>query len=667
VRGGTLNYPALRRLGWRLGQWPGLLLWAAFLAWETLAIRALTLPSPTWVGWADALCLAAAGMALGTAAFALRNPWRALVLLAVGGVMAGFNLANGVFFGFFDTFLSSGSASATSQVPGAMVSIRALLTARMVVVDAVVPAALLIGALALARGRARRTPTAALVSWLAAFVILAGARTAGAHRTFVAAECDPLLNVLREEAGAMYRRHAQDPKVRIAQLAKTLPAALGPVDPAKFRSGTLPRFPLYRAPVHPGGPTQKLNVVIVLMESFRVAETGIGTGHADVAPRLDALAQQGLFVPHFYANGHQTVRGEFATLCSMLPDYGSGQVYSTYPSLATECLPEILADHGYQTHWFSAYDANFGHKRDFLSAHGVEHIHDRSALQGRKLEHPPIGWGAADMDTAGFVADTLDKAKPPFFAEWMTLSDHHPFTWNYDVPHPGWIDQLPERQEYKSYLQGLHYTDAAVGHFIDLARTRPWFKDTVFVFLGDHGAWLFPEHGARALTPAQQIDTYFRIPFIVWSPGHVAPRRITAIGSQIDASPTLLDLLGLTAPNAMEGVSLLSEPPGPPRFAIFGSENAWNIRQGDQYCYALGKSCFKSMAPYCPTGYDAQPAGHVCFRYDGDLFKTSDAAPAPALMSDVQGAGLLERAQKIVRGNHDLITFDQIFPRPQAH
>ena len=37
-------------------------------------------------------------------------------------------------------------------------------------------------------------------------------------------------------------------------------------------------------------------------------------------------------------------------------------------------------------------------------------------------------------------------------------------------------------------MGAVKYADYAVGSFVEEARTKPWFDNTLFVFVGDHGA-----------------------------------------------------------------------------------------------------------------------------------------------------------------------------------
>jgi len=654
----------LRAWFWQLSHQPGLCFWAVFLLWETFGVGLALIPHVSIPVVADDLALLLLALALAACLEAAPAAVRLAGLTVLGVALGFFNLANALFYEFFHTFLNLDTYRTADQAQGASRSIAALLNGKVLLLNVLVPLVLLGAAVWLARGRARRVPRWVALGCVPALALL-GIGSYTRHTGFLAVENNPVLHVGRQWLHQMELRHDSDGEMRRSEILNALAETYNLPPESQYLSGTHAAFPLEKLPAQVSRPAKPLNVVVVLMESFRLRESGIGTGHAVIAPHLDALASEGMFFPHFYADGHQTVRGELATLCSVLPNYSGGQVYSTFPQLSLPCLPQILHDAGYQTHWFSAYMSSFGGKGTFLRNHGVQFVHDGPTMNGRKLKHPKLGWGPADEDTAEYVIETLAKAKGPFFAEWMTLSNHHPFDAPFDIPTPPQIEASREPVEFRNYQKGLHYTDHAVNHFIELARTQPWFKDTVFVFLGDHGTWLFPMI-QESLTPAEKIEAYFRVPFIIWSPGHVAPKRSEVVASQIDVAPTLLDLLGISAPNAFEGTSLLAAVPPENRFAVMGDENVWSIRQGDDYCYAMGQKCFQSMAPYCPAGFEAKPAGHGCFSYDHDLLDLEASRKSLQLLDEPASARLLARGKRLVDGNKYLLWHDGFFPRPMA-
>ena len=67
----------------------------------------------------------------------------------------------------------------------------------------------------------------------------------------------------------------------------------------------------------------KLNILILLLESFRAAEIGVLGSNLKLTPRFDEWSGRGILFTRFYANGFQTRHGEVAVYCSMMPNYGA--------------------------------------------------------------------------------------------------------------------------------------------------------------------------------------------------------------------------------------------------------------------------------------------------------------------------------------------------------
>jgi len=83
----------------------------------------------------------------------------------------------------------------------------------------------------------------------------------------------------------------------------------------------------------------------------------------------------------------------------------------------------------------------------------------------------------------------------------------------------------------------VKYADYALGYFLREAEKQPWFDDTIFVVVADHGARVY----GKAEIP---LHTY-EIPLMIYAPKHLAPRRVDTLMTQIDVAPTVLGLLGL--------------------------------------------------------------------------------------------------------------------------
>ena len=69
-----------------------------------------------------------------------------------------------------------------------------------------------------------------------------------------------------------------------------------------------------------------------------------------------------------------------------------------------------------------------------------------------------------------------------------------------------------------------------------MARRAPYFDNTLFVFVGDHGVHL----RGNQLIP---VDEYI-VPALFLAPQHVGAGRISTVASQMDLPPTIMGIVG---------------------------------------------------------------------------------------------------------------------------
>ena len=132
-------------------------------------------------------------------------------------------------------------------------------------------------------------------------------------------------------------------------------------------------------------------------------------------------------------------------------------------------------------------------------------------------------------------AATMKRGKP-FFATLLTVSLHSPWQFPAGKIKPLGADtRVPPGFELAE-LNNFLYADFCVGQFIRAARQAPYFDDTLFVFVGDHGVHL----RGNELIP---IDEYI-VPALFLAPKHVEAGRIGAVTSQMDLPPTIMGMVG---------------------------------------------------------------------------------------------------------------------------
>jgi phosphoglycerol transferase MdoB-like AlkP superfamily enzyme len=214
----------------------------------------------------------------------------------------------------------------------------------------------------------------------------------------------------------------------------------------------------------------------------------------------------------------------------------------------------------------------------------------------------------------------LHKQGRPFLATILSVSNHKPFAYP-----AGRIDLDPAA---RSRDHAVKYADWALGQFFEKAKSHPFFKDTIFVVLGDHGARVY----GAAFIP---IESY-EVPLLIYSPFLIPkPKIISTLGCSMDVAPTILGLLGMPYTSTFYGRDLLRVPSAEGyallqhdrnvglfknnRLALLGTK-----KSSDLYSYdatqasftpvkkldSFGESQIRDAISFYQTAYDLYSQGH---------------------------------------------------------
>ncbi len=299
------------------------------------------------------------------------------------------------------------------------------------------------------------------------------------------------------------------------------------------------------------GPERKLNVVVVIEESLSAEYLGAYGSALGLTPNIDRIARDSLLFTRLYATGTRTVRGLEAITLSMPPLPGVS-IVKRPGNEGFFSWGSVMKDKGYDTKYLYAGYGYFDNMSYFFSHNGFS-IVDRSSFAKDEITFANI-WGVCDEDLFRKTIREADRswtAGKPFFSMVMTTSNHRPYTYP-----AGKIDIAPGAGR----GGGVKYADHAIGHLIEQARTRPWFKDTIFVFVADHCA-------ASAGSTELPVKRY-EIPLLVYAPAHIKPRHVDTMMSQIDIAPTVLGLLHFNYETRFMGRDILAMEPGRARAFI---------------------------------------------------------------------------------------------------
>ncbi|MBO9731976.1 MAG: sulfatase-like hydrolase/transferase [Chitinophaga sp.] len=306
------------------------------------------------------------------------------------------------------------------------------------------------------------------------------------------------------------------------------------------------------------------NVIMVTIESFSADFMTRFGNTQHITPILDSIAKEGILFTNMYATGTRTVRGMEALSLAVPPTPGQS-IVRRKNNEGLFSIGQIFEQAGYESTFFYGGDGYFDNMNKFFGNNGYDitdrlrnkFVHDEITTTRTNIPDSEVhfenAWGICDEDIYNAAiksADAKYAAGKPFYDFIMTTSNHRPYTYP-----SGKID-IPSGTSREGAVK---YTDYAIGEFLKNIRTRPWFKNTIVIFVADHCA-------SSAGKNEIEISKY-HIPCIVYNAPGTAPQEISAMCSQIDIYPTLLGLLHWSYNSKLYGKNVL-EPGYQPRAMI---------------------------------------------------------------------------------------------------
>lgn len=319
------------------------------------------------------------------------------------------------------------------------------------------------------------------------------------------------------------------------------------------------------------------NVVVILMESFAGHSVGALGSPNNITPYFDKLAKEGLLFDRFFSNGTHTHQGMFATM-ACFPNLPGFEYLMQTPEGGHKLsgLPALLSARDYDDVYVYNGDFAWDNQSGFFGNQGMTTFIGRNDFVNPVFSDPT--WGVSDQDMFDRGAEELAKnyGKKPFYALLQTLSNHTPYALPKDLP----VEPVTGQGRLDEHLTAMRYSDWALGQFFEKARKEPYFKETLFVIVGDHG---FGNH--------QQVTELdlgrFNVPLLLIGPG--IQEKFGAVdhtvGTQVDIVPTIMGRLGGQTRHQCWGRDLLNLPEGDQGMGMIkpsGSEQIVGLVKGDR-------------------------------------------------------------------------------------
>ncbi|AJH84645.1 LTA synthase family protein [Bacillus thuringiensis] len=300
------------------------------------------------------------------------------------------------------------------------------------------------------------------------------------------------------------------------------------------------------------GAAKGKNIIVVTLESLQTFLIGAKVNGEEVTPFLNEFINESYYFDNFF---HQTGQGktsdsEFLIDTSLYP-LNRGAVFFTHGNNDYTATPEILRQQGYFTSVFHANNATFWNRNIMYSALGYDRYYNE--LDYKITPETNLNWGLKDIEYFDQSVDILKTVDQPFYARFLTLTNHYPFTYDEDTK---FIEPYDSGNGvFDRYIVTARYLDESIKKFIERLKAEGMYDDSIIILYGDH--YGISEKHNRAMAQFLEKDqiTEFdtlnlqRTPLYIHMPGQTEGETISKPTGQIDIKPTILNLLGIDTTN----------------------------------------------------------------------------------------------------------------------
>ena len=235
------------------------------------------------------------------------------------------------------------------------------------------------------------------------------------------------------------------------------------------------------------------------------------------------------FTPHF-----STARGMFAILTG-IPDAQLFKFSSRNPE-AVKQHTIINSFEDYNKHYFLGGDPEFSNFEGLLKNINGLQMHTRGSFKASDINV----WGISDKDLFLEANEVFKKESKPFFAYIQTAGNHRPYDKAISPLDTTFHKVVVVDEELRKYGFGsldeynaFRYFDFCFEQFLEAAKKEPYFNNTIFVFVGDHGvAGNAKEIYPIIWTTARLTDEH--VPLLFYAPQLLPKERRKEVVSHIN-------------------------------------------------------------------------------------------------------------------------------------
>ncbi|HIP30291.1 MAG TPA: hypothetical protein EYG93_03930 [Sulfurospirillum arcachonense] len=303
----------------------------------------------------------------------------------------------------------------------------------------------------------------------------------------------------------------------------------------------------------------KPNIVFILGESTSYARSSISGNPLDPTPFLKEMSDSGLTYSRFYTPHAGTARSVWTSMTG-LPDVERMRTSSRNPMAVQEhMILNALSD--YEKHYFIGGSLSWGNVRGVVG--NVDGLHTYEEQDYPNSTHNDV-WGISDVHLSNEVNEVLKKQTKPFFAFVQLAGNHSPN----NIPDENFGFEFSKDLNKDDLLKysfdgkiddynGQKFLDHSVKHLITLAKKEEYFKNTIFIFIGDHGLVKRGDHMHEA--EQTYLTHTLHTPLIIYAPELIKHKKFDYPISETDIMATVAGMVGVQYVNTGIGRDILAK------------------------------------------------------------------------------------------------------------
>lgn len=295
------------------------------------------------------------------------------------------------------------------------------------------------------------------------------------------------------------------------------------------------------------------NIILIITESLTAKALVATGGRPGIMPELNKLVKEGVLFDQIYAASDRTDKGIAAVLAGYPSLPGSSPLKYQKLTEKLAFIPQKLNTAGYKSEFYYGGTLQFANYFAFLVQAGYNKMISDKDFPPADLKSK---WGAFDHVVLNKCLENTPDNDTKFFKTVLTLTSHEPF----ETPV---ANVIQGNDDDSKYLNSLHYTDASIGNFIKIAKTRKWWDNTLIIIIADHGSM-------RPGNSEMWEKSKYHIPMI-WLGGALNTQDtvISNLASQTDLAATLMSQLQINSDDFKFSKNILSSNYTPYSFFTF--------------------------------------------------------------------------------------------------